>query len=384
MMKENIAEKLAKEFVYNPTTAIFALTILAIGLLILLTNPREGKKPSPKKIVVSGGAVIVPMPGVNAKEIKKIIGEFLIMLSLTKNKENRLVNTKTVSLVLGSGGARGYAHIGVIEELLKGDFEIKSISGSSMGALIGALYACGKLQEYKEWVLGLDLFDVASLIDLSFARTGIIQGDKVFKEMETMIGDIMIEDLPISYTAVATDLIKQKEVWFQKGSLLDAVRASIAIPTVFTPKKIAKRYLIDGGVLNPLPIAPTVSDDTDITIAVSLNANVSKTYKIHIPKKQREKENSIQEMFFEMKQKAEELFARERKSEFDEMGIFDIMGRTIDIMQNAVLECKMAGYAPDIIIGIPHNACGFYEFNKAYEMIELGRIIAQEHLKEKR
>ena len=291
-------------------------------------------------------------------------------------------NKKTISLVLGSGGARGYAHIGVIEELLKHNYEIKSISGSSMGALIGALYACGKLQEYKEWVLGLDLFDVASLIDLSFARTGIIQGDKVFQEMEKMIGDIMIEDLPISYTAVATDLIKQKEVWFQKGSLLDAVRASIAIPTVFTPKKIAKRHLIDGGVLNPLPIAPTISDNTDITIAVSLNANASKRYKVDVPKTEKEKENSIQEMFFEMKQKAEELFARERKNDFDEMGIFDIMGRTIDIMQNAVLECKMAGYAPDIIIGIPHDACGFYEFNKAYEMIELGRMIAKDNLKE--
>ena len=291
-------------------------------------------------------------------------------------------NKKTISLVLGSGGARGYAHIGVIEELLKHDYEIKSISGSSMGSLIGALYACGKLQEYKEWVLGLDLFDVASLIDLSFARTGIIQGDKVFQEMEKMIGDIMIEDLPISYTAVATDLIKQKEVWFQKGSLLDAVRASIAIPTVFTPKKIAKRHLIDGGVLNPLPIAPTISDDTDITIAVSLNANASKRYKVDVPKTEKEKENSIQEMFFEMKQKAEELFARERKNDFDEMGIFDIMGRTIDIMQNAVLECKMAGYAPDIIIGIPHDACGFYEFNKAYEMIELGTMIPKDNLKE--
>ena len=291
---------------------------------------------------------------------------------------------KSISLVLGSGGARGYAHIGVIEILLKEGYEIKSISGSSMGALIGALYASGKLQEFKTWVLSLELFDLLKLVDFSFEKNGMIKGDKVFDIIADMIGDINIEDLPIPYTAVATDLVTQKEVWFQKGSLLDAVRASIAIPTVFTPKKIAKRYLIDGGVLNPLPIAPTVSDDTDITIAVSLSAHISKTYKVDIPKKQREKENGIQEMFFEMKQKAEELFARESKNDFDEMGIFDIMGRTIDIMQNAVLECKMAGYAPDIIIGIPHNACGFYEFNKAYEMIELGRIIAHENLKESR
>ncbi len=289
---------------------------------------------------------------------------------------------KTVSLVLGSGGARGYAHIGVIEELLKNGYEIKSISGSSMGALIGALYACGKLEVFKEWILGLDLLDVAKLVDFSFTGTGIIQGDKVFQVIEEMIGDVMIEDLPIPFTAVATDLIKQKEVWIQKGSLIDAVRASIAIPTVFTPKKIGERYLIDGGVLNPLPIAPTVADDTDSTIAVNLSAKVTKDYKLHIPTREREKESGMQEIFSDMAQKAEQLFSREKKSTFDEMGMFDIMGRTIDIMQNAVLDCKMAGYSPDIIIGIPNNACGFYEFNRAYQMIELGRMIAKEQLKE--
>jgi len=282
-----------------------------------------------------------------------------------------MAEKKQISLVLGSGGARGYAHIGVIEELLEHDYEIRSISGSSMGALIGALYACGKLQAYKDWVLGLDLFDVAKLLDFSFTGTGIIQGDKVFSVIEEMIGDVMIEDLPIPFTAVATDLIKQKEVWLQKGSLIDAVRASIAIPTVFTPKKIGKRYLIDGGVLNPLPIAPTVSDSTDLTIAVNLSANVSKDYKIHIPKKEREKESGMQKIFFETAQKAEQLLSRESKNAFDEMGMFDIMGRTIDIMQNAVMECKMAGYS---------DAGGFYEFNKAYEMIELGRMIAKESL----
>lgn len=288
-----------------------------------------------------------------------------------------------MSLVLGSGGARGYAHIGVIEELQNYGYEIGSISGSSMGALIGGLYACGKLDEFKTWTLTLDLLDVAKLLDFSFSGTGIIQGDKVFNVIEEMIGDVMIEDLPIPYTAVATDLMKQKEVWIQKGRLIDAIRASIAIPTVFTPNKIAERYLIDGGVLNPLPIAPTVADDTDITIAVNLCASVSKDYKIHIPKKEQEKVSGIQEIFFEMAQKAEQLFSREKKSTFDEMGMFDIMGRTIDIMQNAVLDCKMAGYSPDIIIGIPHDACGFYEFNRAYEMIELGRMIAKEYLEKK-
>jgi len=285
-----------------------------------------------------------------------------------------------ISLVLGSGGARGYAHIGVIEELEKAGYEIASICGSSMGALIGALYASGKLEEFKEWTLTLGMFDVVKLLDFSFTGKGILQGDKVFSVIEKIIGDVMIEDLPLPYTAVATDIIKQKEVWIQKGRLLDAVRASIAIPTIFTPKEISGRHLIDGGVLNPLPIAPTMSDATDKTIAVSLNAQIAKKYQIDIPKTEHEKETKIQKIFFEMAQKTERLLSKEPQSAYDHMGMFDIMGRTIDIMQHAVLECKMAGYAPDLTIGIPHNACGFYEFNRAYEMIELGRLITKDQI----
>ena len=295
-----------------------------------------------------------------------------------------MAKKKTISLVLGSGGARGYTHIGVIEELLKHGYDIRSVSGSSMGALIGGLYACGKLDAYKEWVLGLDLIDVAKLVDFSFTGTGIIQGEKVLGVIEEMVGDVLIEELPISFTAVATDLLRQKEVWLQKGKLIDAIRASIAIPTIFTPKKLGERYLIDGGVLNPLPIAPTIADDTQLTIAVNLSANISKKYQIDIPQKEQEKASGMQEVFLQMAKKAEELFAREKTDRFDEMDMFDIMGRTIDIMQNAIMESKMAGYGPDMIIGVPNNACGFYEFNKAYELIELGRLIAREHLEENR
>jgi len=292
-------------------------------------------------------------------------------------------NKQKISLVLGSGGARGYAHIGVIQELELQGYEIASISGSSMGALIGALYACEKLAEYKKWILTLNTLDVVKLVDFSLTGKGIIQGDKVFHVIEKMIGDVMIEDLPITYTAVATDIMKQKEVWIQKGKLLDAVRASIAIPSIFTPKEISGRYLVDGGVLNPLPIAPTMSDTTDLTIAVSLNAMNTKKYKIDIPKKEYEKESKIEKIFLEISQKAEKLLIKEPKTGFENMGMFSIMGKTIDIMQNAILESKMAGYAPDILIGIPNDACGFYEFNRAYEMIELGKIITKEYLSNK-
>jgi NTE family protein len=250
-----------------------------------------------------------------------------------------------------------------------------------MGALIGGLYACGKLQEYKEWVLGLDMFDVAKLLDFSLVGSGMIQGEKVFKKMQEMIGKVNIEDLPIKYTAVATDLIKQKEVWIQEGDLLDAIRASIAIPTIFTPKKMDNRLLIDGGVLNPLPIAPTIADNTELTIAVNLNATNTKKYTITIPKKELEKENKLKEIFFELKQKTQSFFEKELKESYDNMSMFTIIGKTIDIMQNSVLECKMAGYSPDIMINIPNDACDFYEFNRAYEMIELGRMITQDDLK---
>ncbi|OPX27034.1 MAG: patatin [Campylobacteraceae bacterium 4484_166] len=295
---------------------------------------------------------------------------------------NDKIEKKTISLVLGSGGARGYAHIGAIEELQKQGYEIGSISGSSMGALVGALYACGKLEQFKKWVLTLDMFDVVKLVDFSLTSKGIIRGDKLFDIINDTIGKTKIEDLPISYTAVATDIIKQKEIWLQKGLLLDAVRASVAIPSILTPKEIAGRYLIDGGVLNPLPVAPTISDSTDLTIAVSLNGKNRKKYNIDTKQKVKKQQTNMKKIFFEITQKAEQLMTKDKKTSFDDIGMFDVMGKTIDIMQNSILESKMAGYKPDILIDIPNDACGFYEFNKAYDMIELGRIITKEKIKE--
>ncbi|MEA3372990.1 MAG: patatin-like phospholipase family protein [Campylobacterota bacterium] len=291
-----------------------------------------------------------------------------------------MAEKKSVSLVLGSGGARGYAHIGVIEVLQEQGFEIKAISGSSMGALIGALYACGKLEVYKEWILTLDMLDVAKLLDLSWGNAGIIQGEKVFQVIEEMIGEVAIEELPVSYSAVATDITNQKEVWFQKGRLVDAVRASIAIPTIFTPVKIGTRYLVDGGVVNPIPIAPTISDMTDLTVAVNLDANVLKRYKADIPEPEQKKQQGIQSKFYDLWEQAQELLTPEQSEKSHALNMFDVMGKTIDTMQNTLAQYKMAGYTPDVIIEIPKDACGFYEFNKAYEMIELGRLIAKETL----
>ena len=180
----------------------------------------------------------------------------------------------TVSLVLGSGGARGLAHIGVIHELKKRNYEIRSISGCSMGALIGGVYAAGKLDDFEHWVSAITRLDIVSLLDLSWGKDGLVKGDRIINRLVDIVGDITIEALPISYTAIAADVANEKEVWINSGRLFDAIRASISLPLFFTPVEYKQGYLIDGGVLNPVPIAPTFNDDTDITIAVNLGGAV--------------------------------------------------------------------------------------------------------------
>ncbi len=282
---------------------------------------------------------------------------------------------KTVSLVLGSGGARGYAHIGVIDVLEKSGYEIKSISGSSMGALIGGLYAAGKLQDYKEWVLSLDMFSVLKLIDFSFAATGVIKGDKVFDALETLVGkNVKIENLPIDFTAVATDIDTQKEIWFQEGDLLSAIRASIAIPTIFTPVRSDKHLLVDGGILNPLPTVPLLSDTNDLLIAVNLNGERKAD---RMTEQHSDEEESIQQKITEFIQKN---FFEDEKEE--EVNYFTIVSKTIETMQNLITRYELAAHQPDIVIDIPKNLCGFYEFHEAQKIIEYGEKTARRAITE--
>ena len=180
----------------------------------------------------------------------------------------------TVSLVLGSGGARGLAHIGLIHWLEENGYEIRSISGCSIGSVIGGIYAAGKLDEYETWVRGVTRFDILSLLDIAWSSSGgLIKGDKLIETLTTLVGDLQIEDLPIRFTAVAMDIDHKKEIWFNDGPLFDAIRASISLPLFFTPHSYRGCRLIDGGVLNPVPIAPTFSDNTDLTIAVNLGGD---------------------------------------------------------------------------------------------------------------
>lgn len=282
---------------------------------------------------------------------------------------------KSVSLVLGSGGARGLAHIGVINWLEENGFEIESIAGASMGALIGGIYAAGKLDVYTRWVSALERSDVIRLLDFSFQSKGLIKGEKVMGTLRDLIGDRNIEDLPISYTAVATNIEDQREVWLNRGSLFDAIRASMAIPTIFTPVKFRGKRLLDGGLINPIPIAPTMRDKTDFTIAVNLGAKAAPAYeKAPLKETPEESEEGYRQYIVQFIDALQQRFAANEESD---IGFFDVVASSMDTMQNTIARFRLAAYSPDVVINIPRNVCTFYEFHRARELIAVGRHRAE-------
>jgi len=181
---------------------------------------------------------------------------------------------KKVALVLSSGGCRGLAHIGVIEELLNDGYEISSISGSSIGSLIGGVYASGNLKTFTEWVCQLDEVDIYDLIDLTLTGAGFIKGERIFKKFESFIGCKTFEELKIPLAVVATDIVKREEVVFDKGNLILAIRASVAIPTIITPLLYKDMVLVDGGVVNPIPVNCVKRTEGDILVVVDVNSRI--------------------------------------------------------------------------------------------------------------
>lgn len=284
---------------------------------------------------------------------------------------------KNISLVLGSGGARGLAHIGVIHWLEEHDFHIESISGCSMGALIGGIYAAGKLDEYESWVRAITKKDIVKLLDLSWGKSGLVKGDRIINTLTELVGDVVIEDLPVTFTAVATDFFHGKEVWINSGNLFDAIRASISLPLFFTPFRYMGVDLIDGGVVNPVPIAPTFSDTTDLTIAVSLDGKAVSKIEIATDK-------SINENTHPFARKISafvESFKGPVQSNIKkDWGAYEIAIQAFEAMQGAIARQKLAAYPPEHLIEIARNACKTLEFDRASEMIELGYNRAQKSL----
>ena len=284
---------------------------------------------------------------------------------------------KTVSLVLGSGGARGLAHIGIIHWLEENDFKIESISGCSMGALIGGIYAAGKLDDFEQWVNAINKVDIFTLLDLSWEKNGLVKGDKIINTLVDLVGDQLIEDLPISFTATAADIINEKEVWIESGRLFDAIRASISLPLFFTPFDYKGVQLIDGGVLNPVPIAPTFGDETEMTIAVNLGGPpVSQ----EIPADKLEEINDSSPIHEKVISFVSNFKRPELKIGGHDWGAYEIANQAFDAMQSTIARQKIAAYPPDHVIEIARNACGTLEFDRATEMIELGYKRAQQCL----
>ena len=279
---------------------------------------------------------------------------------------------KDISLVLGSGGARGIAHIGVIEELVEQGFNIKSISGTSMGALVGGLYATGHLEIYKKWMRGLDKRDVFNLLDFTLSRNGLVKGEKVIKEMEKMIPDRNIEDLSIPFAAVATDVTNEKEVVFKSGSLYDAIRASISIPTVFIPVEKDSAYLVDGGVLNPIPIDRVERTKNDILVVSDVNARVQYSSKM----KKNEKAEDSKKYSEHINAIISKLNSQIPKHSKDKLGYINLLDKTTSIMLHKISQLTLEKYNPDILINFPREAFGTYDFYKTQEIIDLGRKYA--------
>ena len=278
--------------------------------------------------------------------------------------------TKTVSLVLGSGGARGHAHIGVIRALREMGFEVRNISGCSMGSVIGGIYAADKLDTYTDWAFQLTRGDVVKLLDFSFSLRSIFKGERIFDVLKELVGDRKIEDLDRRFTAVATSLEEEQEIWLNSGSLFTAMRSSTAVPGVFSPVTLDGHTLVDGGLINPLPIAPTLNDSTDLTIAVNL-AGIDEEYTPpDSVEKESEKKNSYRDKIADfLSGLRDEDAPGKTDSDFDAA---DVLVKSLDIMQGAIARFKLAAYAPDKTIDIPRNACSFFEFHRAEEMANLG------------
>ncbi len=311
------------------------------------------------------------------------------------NDSGRAAKRKTVSLALGSGGARGMAHIGVIEYLMEQGYDIRCISGASMGALVGGIHATGQLNIFRDWLLALNKADVLRYLDFSFSTTALFRGEKIIDVLRELIGEHQIEELPIAFTAVASNIERQREVWLEDGSLFEAIRASIAVPTIFMPYEYRGMQLLDGGLLNPVPVAPTLKTATELTVAVNLNGlngytphqavaapSVAKVKKQMLASRRRRIVRFIDGLQESLKPLGLDVGDWEWPLLGDRvrpgLGLFELLQNAFETMQNAIAGSQLAAYRPDVLIDIPRRSCRAYEFYRAGEMIDLGYQRARE------
>ncbi len=285
-----------------------------------------------------------------------------------------------IALVLGSGGARGLAHIGVIEELLSRGYDITSVAGTSMGALVGGIYAAGKLPDFKKWVLGIDKFRMFQLLDFSFRLDGMVKGQRIISTLKEMVPDLSIEALPIPFAAISTDMAAEREVVFDRGSLFDAIRASISLPAFFRPVHKSDMVLMDGGILNPLPINRVSRRRGDKVFAVDVN--VPDDEKPLPVRRKVQAEDDDDSTFVEWLKRT---FRPDNSADTkEEPSLYSPYGGSLlqasDMMIERISRLTVELYKPRLLIEVPAAAYGILEFYRAPEIMELGRAAAAQAL----
>lgn len=271
---------------------------------------------------------------------------------------------RDIALVLSSGGARGLAHIGAIEALEEHGYHISSIAGCSMGALIGGVYAAGKLKEYREWMKTIDRKKMLELTDFSFSINHLVKGDRIIEAIMAFVPDMAIENLPIPYCAVATDWQNGEEVVFREGSLFDAIRASISLPLYYEPVRRDGRILIDGGVINPIPLNRVERHAGDLLVGVDVSG--------HNYKKQWERQQRLAE-----KHKADRSLKAQILDKLLpdnlEFNYYTVLSRTSSLMirQNSILMERLM--KPDILIDIQMSSYGGFDYDKSERIVNLGK-----------
>lgn len=276
--------------------------------------------------------------------------------------------SKKVHLVLGSGGARGIAHIGVIEELERQGYEIIEVIGCSMGAVVGGIYCAGQLPEYKKWMLSLTKKGVFDLLDFTFTNHGFVKGERLFSKHIEVTGNQKIEAFHIPFTAVATDMRHHEEVYFREGDLFKALRASVSIPGIFTPVVQDDKVLVDGGVLNPLPINLVNKQEDAIVVAVDINSRTI-IEELLIKEEKKERKTSWFENILPDSIKD---FAKNDEKKQESFSLFELMESTFSFTQDKLTSVIIEHYKPDIMVEIPRDTCDTFEFYKAKELIEVG------------
>jgi NTE family protein len=275
---------------------------------------------------------------------------------------------RNVALVLSSGGARGCAHIGAINVLQEHGFRITSVAGTSMGALVGGIFATGRMKEFAEWISSLDIKEVLKLTDFSISRKGLVKGKKVIEAIKEIVPDCNIEDLEVPFCAVATDIIKGTKMVITKGKLYDAIRASISIPTVFQPFEKGGKYYVDGGLMNPIPVNRVKRNSLDILVVVDVNSP-----DIVEKKKKKKTEPAATGKYSARIRKIEEKISNliPEKTE-DDLGLFSLSNRSISLMMRKISDLTLEKDEPDILISIPKDSFSTYDFYKAKDIIKAG------------